>query len=130
MPSSYARSQRFKIVLQQFEVEFLVAGITPAIAVDAADQNLAVTVNLHAANPGDELGSVGRAANRDCRRAQSHQRDARWRDDADLCAIQLHQRKARSAHHVGPKTGGDCLWKSFSGDYADQGLTSCGAVQL
>jgi hypothetical protein len=34
--SSYARSQLVKIVLQHFHDELLVAGMTPAIAVDAA----------------------------------------------------------------------------------------------
>ena len=43
----YTRSQRFKIVFQHFEGEFLITRPTPAVAVDAADQRLAVTVNLH-----------------------------------------------------------------------------------
>ena len=37
MPSPYARSQRFKIVFHHFHDELLVARVTPAIAVDAAD---------------------------------------------------------------------------------------------
>ena len=46
MLSPYARSQRFKIVLQHFHNELLVAGVSPAIAVDAADQHLAVVIDL------------------------------------------------------------------------------------
>ena len=44
MLSAYARSQRFKIVLQHFHNELLVAGVSPAIA---ADQHLAVVIDFH-----------------------------------------------------------------------------------
>jgi hypothetical protein len=44
---SYPTFQRFKIVWQQFHDAFLVAGTTPAIAVDAADQHLTVVVDPH-----------------------------------------------------------------------------------
>ena len=43
----FKRSQRFKIVFQHFHDELLVARVIPAIAVDAADQHFAVTVNLN-----------------------------------------------------------------------------------
>jgi hypothetical protein len=47
MPSPYARSQRVKIVLQHFHGELLVAWVTPAIAVDAANQHLTVVVDSY-----------------------------------------------------------------------------------
>jgi hypothetical protein len=47
MLSPHAHSQRFKIVLQHFHNELLVAGVSPAIAVDAADQHLAVVIDFH-----------------------------------------------------------------------------------
>jgi hypothetical protein len=37
MPSLPAFSQRFKIILVHFHGELLIAGMTPAIAVDTAD---------------------------------------------------------------------------------------------
>ena len=40
-------SQRLKIVFLQFHSELLVAGVTPAIAVDAADQLLTVIIDPH-----------------------------------------------------------------------------------
>ena len=45
MPFPYARSQRFKIVFQHFHDELFVARVTPAIAVDAADQHFTVVVD-------------------------------------------------------------------------------------
>jgi hypothetical protein len=45
MPSPDALSQRFKIVFQHFHGELRIAGMTPAIAVDAADQLLTVVID-------------------------------------------------------------------------------------
>ena len=42
-----ARSQRFEVLFEHFQGELLIAGMTPAIAVDAADQNLAGMVDPH-----------------------------------------------------------------------------------
>jgi hypothetical protein len=42
---SHPTSQRFKIVWQQFNDAALVVGLTPAIAVNAADQHLTVVVD-------------------------------------------------------------------------------------
>jgi hypothetical protein len=46
MLSPYARSEGFKVVLDHFHDELLVARAPPVIAVDAADQHLAVVVDL------------------------------------------------------------------------------------
>ena len=43
----FKHPQCFKILFEHHEGELLVAGMTPAIAVDAADQHFAVTVNFH-----------------------------------------------------------------------------------
>jgi hypothetical protein len=45
MPSPPAFSQRFKIVFQHFHGELRIAGMTPAIAVDAAEQLLTVVID-------------------------------------------------------------------------------------
>jgi hypothetical protein len=41
------RFQRFEIGFQKLHDELVVAGMTPAIAVDAADQHLTVMVDFH-----------------------------------------------------------------------------------
>jgi hypothetical protein len=43
----HTRSQGFQIVLQQFQDGPLIAGASPIVAVDAADQHLTVVVDLH-----------------------------------------------------------------------------------
>ena len=42
-----APSQRFQVAFHKLHDEFVVAGMTPAIAVDAADQHLTVMVDFH-----------------------------------------------------------------------------------
>ena len=43
----YPRSQRFKILLEQFHDGPLIARASPVVAVDAADQHFAVVVDFH-----------------------------------------------------------------------------------
>jgi hypothetical protein len=40
-------SQRLKIALHQLHDELIVAGVTPAIAFDAADQHLTIVIDFH-----------------------------------------------------------------------------------
>jgi hypothetical protein len=42
----FKRSQGFKVLFEHFKGALLIAGMSSAIAVDAADQHFAVTVNL------------------------------------------------------------------------------------
>ena len=43
----FKRPQCFKILFEHFEGELLVGGMTPAIAREASDEPLTVTVDLH-----------------------------------------------------------------------------------
>ena len=43
----FKRPQRLKILFEHHEGELLVAGMTPAIAREASDEPLTITVNLH-----------------------------------------------------------------------------------
>ena len=40
-------SQRFQIAFHKLHDELVVAGVTPAIAVDAADQHLTIVIDFH-----------------------------------------------------------------------------------
>ena len=42
-----ASSQRFQVAFHKLHDEFVVAGVTPAIAVDAADQHLTIVIDFH-----------------------------------------------------------------------------------
>ena len=42
-----APSQRFQVAVHQLHDELVVAGVTPAIAVDAADQHLTIVIDFH-----------------------------------------------------------------------------------
>ena len=42
-----ASSQRFQVAFHKLHDEFVVAGVTPAIAVDAADQHFPVMIDAH-----------------------------------------------------------------------------------
>ena len=42
-----ASSQGFQIAFHKLHDEFLVAGVPPAIAVDAADQHLTIMIDFH-----------------------------------------------------------------------------------
>jgi hypothetical protein len=43
----FTRSQGFKVLFEHLEGELFIAWMAPAIAVDAPDQYLAVSVDLH-----------------------------------------------------------------------------------
>jgi hypothetical protein len=39
--------QRFQVAVHQLHDEFIVAGMTPAIAVNAADEHLTIVIDFH-----------------------------------------------------------------------------------
>ena len=52
----YELSQRFKIGFQHFQAAPLIAWASPVVAVDAADKNLAMVVDLRSGEPAGGTG--------------------------------------------------------------------------